>query len=721
MKPIRLTEPLIVQASLDPDAVKILRRLLRYGHEAYLVGGCVRDLSLGRIPKDFDIATSARPRQVKRLFRNSRIIGRRFKLVHIQFGDKLIEVSTFRRTPRDESFEQDRVSARRDGARRDDDDERDEVGPERHPRAEGKDRDWDQGDGDGDSDDLLIRRDNVFGSAEEDALRRDFTINALFYDLDENEVIDYIGGAEDLDRREIRTIGDPRIRFQEDPVRILRAIRFAARLDFDIDPETYDAMVETSGDLVKCAAPRVTEELQRLLSCGDAGRALDLLDRTGALDAVLPEVAEFLDRNPLIGDWEDHVYDLMIRYFDAMDDFDHGRRIVSNPTLLTVLLVGPIRERLAQEGADSDPAKVADQIVRPFASRMSISRRDAFRIKQILVAQPRLLDQRTNRSRRRRTRPADLVRREYFKDALDFFRIESMALKKNQDEADRWTDLYYDHLRRNDPEGYRLASLEAPFGLPRSERSDAEDEGFHERKSDRGASRPHQEEAHADGEAPPRKKRKRSRRGKKSAAAASDRDRDEQEKPSDRQANDSAEARGRRRSPSKGGRKTTTGRSGEERRSRSGKKAAAQKGSGGQRLEFDEIRAGPLRSGEVSQEEIEEEEALADVQWNDPLPTVGDPGPISVIRTGIDQTERRGGRRKKKKPDAASRELSKEVRDQPALQAFKMMGGDPRGHQPTRPRKLRRSEREQPARPAEQEQPFDPVADFEWIESLYNW
>src|SRR4051794_8159775 len=180
---------------VDPDAQKVVRRLTRHGFEAYLVGGGVRDLLLDRRPKDFDIATDARPEDVRSLFRNSRIIGRRFRLVHVLFGGgKVIEVATFRRTP---TLDVDPLEANGSAVA--------DV-------------------------DLLIRSDNAFGEAHEDAVRRDFTINALFYDLERGQILDWVGGMRDIERRVVRTIGDPETRFREDPVRILRAIKFAARL-----------------------------------------------------------------------------------------------------------------------------------------------------------------------------------------------------------------------------------------------------------------------------------------------------------------------------------------------------------------------------------------------------------------------------------------------------------------------------------------------------------
>ena len=669
--PDRIVEPLIVPSALDPDAVKILRRLHNYNHEAYLVGGCVRDLSLGRIPKDFDIATSARPRQVKRLFRNSRIIGRRFKLVHIQFGDKIIEVSTFRTTPRDEeSF--------------DDLDEIDDA----DDSAEDEESD------------LLIRRDNVFGTAEEDALRRDFSINALFYDIESNEVIDYVDGTRDLEDGLIRTIGEPSIRLQEDPVRILRAIRFAARLDFAFDQDTYDAMVDYQADLVRCASPRVTEELLRMLSCGNACRSWQILDRIGALDSILPDLAEFLDRNPRLGGWRENVFDQQLDYLEVLDELDHGRRIVSNPTLLAVLLVGPVLERAIEDGDDeqsADISRIADQVIRPFATRMSLSRREAFRIKQILVAQQRLRYDNAG-NRRRKIRPTDFVRRDYFRDALHFFRIESLAQDLFASELQRWTRIYYDFLKKHDRPEYRRAIHEAPFGAV----TDLED--------------PPVDLPEERDEPKERSKKRRRRKGGASG------EREEPKAPGDGAARKEEEKQGERRSAPRKRR----GRKEEPKadtRNRPVKKRSPA-GDDGQRLEFDEVRAGPLRIAETAEAGgiDEEDEQPADVCWDDQLPTVGDPGPISVILTGIDQTEKKGGRRKKRrKVDGAARELSKEIRDQPALQAFKMTEGDPRGHEANRPLKKRRTDAAADAGKKEDERPFHPINDFEWVEDLYRW
>lgn len=237
----------VSRREIDPDVVKVLYRLIRAGYVAYLVGGGVRDLMLGRKPKDFDVATSAHPQEVRELFRNSRLIGRRFRLVHVFFGPKNIEVATFRRRS-------------------------EEMSPE----------------------EPLIRHDNTFGTAEEDAFRRDFTVNALFYDPQTFRVIDYTGGVRDLRARLIRTVGDPDIRTAEDPVRMMRAVRFAARLGFEIEPATRAAIERHRSDLQKASIPRLVEETYRTIGQTGAARAMLLMEELGLLEQLMPWLSAHL-------------------------------------------------------------------------------------------------------------------------------------------------------------------------------------------------------------------------------------------------------------------------------------------------------------------------------------------------------------------------------------------------------------------------------------------
>jgi poly(A) polymerase len=293
--------PEISEDRLDPDAVKVVRRLRREGHEAYLVGGCVRDALIGLRPKDFDIATSAHPQQVKDTFRNSRLIGRRFRLAHVFFrGGKIVEVSTFRANPLDELTDL--------------------------PK------------------DLLIRHDNVFGNAVEDARRRDFTINGLFYDLDSGRVVDHVEGKADLEAQLVRTIGDPDVRMREDPVRILRAIRFAAKCAFDLEPATFAAMKKHVHEIPRCAPPRVLEEVLKLVRCGAARRSFELLRDVGALKILLPPVAVHLEQ---LGP---EAAERHLRALDALDAHVKVGEIPSDAVLLATLLMP-----LPREGAPKGP------------------------------------------------------------------------------------------------------------------------------------------------------------------------------------------------------------------------------------------------------------------------------------------------------------------------------------------------------------------------------
>jgi tRNA nucleotidyltransferase/poly(A) polymerase len=240
-------------ALIDEDALWVVKRLRAKGFEAYLTGGCVRDLLLGRTPKDFDVATAAHPNQVRAVFRNCRLVGRRFRLAHVFFpSGKVIETATFRANPTDTL---------------------DDV-PEQ---------------------DLLLSRDNVFGNVEEDARRRDLTINGLFYDPVAGKVLDFCDGRVDLEARLIRTIGDPEVRFQEDPVRILRAIKFATRLGFDIETRTWEAMCRHVGGLLRCAPARLQEEILRLLASTYASSSWALCVKAGVPQALLPEIWAALD------------------------------------------------------------------------------------------------------------------------------------------------------------------------------------------------------------------------------------------------------------------------------------------------------------------------------------------------------------------------------------------------------------------------------------------
>ncbi len=367
----------IFPASLDPRAVDVVTRLTKAGFEAYLVGGCVRDLLLGHIPKDFDVSTEARPRQIRRIFRNCRVIGRRFKLAHVHFGETIIEVATFRQNPTAENAAGENS-------------ENEEV----------------------DADALLIVRDNVFGTAEEDSVRRDFTINALLYDVNSNEVIDYVGGFEDIENKILRTIGEPAIRFAEDPVRMLRAIKFTSRLDLTLEPSLAEAL-HSCAPLIENSSPaRVIEEIFKLLACGKAQTSLAMLLDHGLLQRLLPELADY---------WADH-RDELVALGRALDFADGGKRRVSNAFLLAVLFHDPFRAQLAEQDG-TDPMVVMSDLVAPAALRTSIPRRDVAHMKHMLVTQLRL-----ERNRRgRRFRMNEFLERPSTHEAIDLLYVRSLA------------------------------------------------------------------------------------------------------------------------------------------------------------------------------------------------------------------------------------------------------------------------------------------------------
>ena len=337
-----IVEKLIPREDLDTDAVKIVQRLTRYHHKAYLVGGCVRDLLLGLRPKDFDVATSATPRQIKRLFRNSRVIGRRFRLAHVYFRDgKIIEVATFRAH------------------------ETDSEEPE-----------------DGD---VMIREDNAFGTPAEDALRRDFTINQLFYDIQGRKVIDHAGGLTDIEQRLVRTIGEPERRFREDPIRILRAIKFAARLNLEIEPETLRALVETRNDIPKAAAPRILEEINRFCLGGQARRSFELMFDHGLFEVILPEAhALYAGKEP--------VRALLLDLLAGLDERTAKGIPPDMGEVLACLLLPGLREQLgwSSDGSAEQPRglntrDVVDKTLRPLALRLRVSRRDQETCRQIVM------------------------------------------------------------------------------------------------------------------------------------------------------------------------------------------------------------------------------------------------------------------------------------------------------------------------------------------------
>jgi len=428
-----MTEPVIVpraehpisRRDIDADALKVLYRLHESGYTAYLVGGSVRDLLLSRRPKDFDIGTSAHPYQVKKLFRNCWIIGRRFRLAHVRFGLKAIEVATFRKN----------IPAGSEG-------EPAEAPPSPHATDAA------------DAADLLIKHDNTFGTPEEDAFRRDFTINALFYDVGSFSIIDYVGGLQDLKDGLIRCIGDPNERFQEDPVRMLRAIVMASRLGFRIDDPVVKA-IATHRKLMATASPaRMIEEYYKILRSGAAEATFRALAEHRLLEPVTPEIQRGTKNVAL---WEG------LAALDAYRrKFESAPATMRNPILLGTLLIplglmprkapGRFDDDLENDDAGNEsvnpeeltpqdevePGNSSKRLPSPVAHKtrfkrppkepilkigsLPIARGDTERLRQILSLQSRIADLEMSPRAKRA-----LMHRGPFEDALTWFEIHGNA------------------------------------------------------------------------------------------------------------------------------------------------------------------------------------------------------------------------------------------------------------------------------------------------------
>jgi len=378
----------ISRKDISPNALKVLYRLHQRGYKAYLVGGSVRDLMLGRRPKDFDVGTDASPQEVRRLFRNSRIIGRRFRLVHVVFEGEVIEVSTFRAAP---------------GA------SLDEIAPD-VGAARGEEPDA--------ADELLVTSDNTFGTPREDAFRRDFTVNALFYDIEDFSVNDWVGGIEDLQRRMIRVIGNPDVRLQEDPVRMMRACEYAGRLSFGIDRATQEAIQRHRQKLELASPVRVTEEILQLLRCGHAGAALQWMLELGLLEVLLPEAYAMVGGGAAgVGDFG--------RLLPTVDGIVRQGRALSDAALLAVLVLPKVLQRRDDiEAVERRPMsraalrQLVDETVAPFSTRLALSRARSSQLNHALVAFHRLCE--PGWAPRGR---AQMARRPYFDDGLALFEL----------------------------------------------------------------------------------------------------------------------------------------------------------------------------------------------------------------------------------------------------------------------------------------------------------
>ncbi|SFR83221.1 poly(A) polymerase [Marinobacter daqiaonensis] len=382
----------VSRSAISEPAKKVLNRLNNAGYEAYLVGGGVRDILLGEQPKDFDIATNATPEEVHELFRNSRLIGRRFRIVHVLFGREVIEVTTFRGNANGEDPEED------------DDRRTSEHG--------------------------LLLRDNVYGNMEEDALRRDFTVNALYYCIRDFTVIDYARGVEDLRQRQLRLIGDPETRYREDPVRMIRAVRFAAKLGFTIEPTTEAPIRELAPLLSHIPAARLFEEVLKLFSAGHGESTWYLLKQYDLIAPLFPATVKALD---------DGLSDaLIIRALQNTDDRIRQGKSVT-PYFMYAALLWPALQAEWQRRQDNGEAvqlalhQSIGKVIGKQVQATSIPKRFSGPMKEIWELQMRL-------PRRQGKRAYAIMEHPRFRAAYDFLLVREAAGEIEPGLGQWWTD-----------------------------------------------------------------------------------------------------------------------------------------------------------------------------------------------------------------------------------------------------------------------------------------
>ncbi len=387
---IERKDHILSRSNISKNALSVLYRLKDAGYEAYLVGGGVRDSLLALRPKDFDIATNATPEQIQSVFRNCRLIGRRFRLAHVYFGRELIEVATFR--------------------------------AQQNPQAD---------DTVTNADGMLLR-DNTYGSLEEDALRRDFTINALYYDIRNFSIIDYADGWTDINSKSVRLIGEPEVRYREDPVRMLRAIRFATKLDFSIEKKTAEPISSLSHLLGAIPSARLFDEYIKLFMSGRAEQNFNLLRQYGLFKYLFPEADRCLDEG------QRSFVELVRSALKNTDARVSEGKPVTPGFLVSVFLWGAVvrlTEKKQAKGEHFHPAlqKAGQEVLASQRPHVEINRRSATMIREIWSLQPRLEKQANKKTMR-------LVGHNRFRAAYDFLLLRAEAGDADPETAQWWTE-----------------------------------------------------------------------------------------------------------------------------------------------------------------------------------------------------------------------------------------------------------------------------------------
>lgn len=392
------SEHSISRAAINPNALKVLYRLHGAGYAAYLVGGCVRDLLFGYRPKDFDIVTDARPEEVRKLFKNCRLIGKRFRLAHIVFDKEIIEVATFRTHH--------------------------EKAQEQHGKI---------------SHHGMILRDNVYGSIEDDVWRRDFTINALYYNIADFSVVDYAGGMHDIEDKLLRIIGDPEQRFTEDPIRLLRAVRFLGKLNLHVSPETETLLNQLSHLLEHVSSARLFQEVLKLFQEGATASTFQLLQKYHLFEQLFPQTA------PLLGQSETKI--LLDEALAATDARIHAGKTISPAFLLAVLLWRPILQHALQLEAENIHTFVAlekalQTVLHNQTKQLAMPRALLIPIREICMLQHQF-------TYRHGSRPYRLLEHPRFRAAYDLLLLRKKAGEPVTEIADWWTAFHAgDNIQR---------------------------------------------------------------------------------------------------------------------------------------------------------------------------------------------------------------------------------------------------------------------------------
>jgi poly(A) polymerase len=395
--------------------LKVLYRLKEAGYQGFLVGGAVRDLLLGITPKDFDVATNALPDEVRRLFRNCRLIGRRFRLAHVHFGQEIIEVATFRAAAAPE--------------REDAEDDGDEEAAARSAATASDDSAHRAFDTTG-----RILRDNIYGTIEEDVWRRDFTANGVYYNIDDFSIWDFVDGVSDVRARRLKLIGDPETRYREDPVRMLRAVRFAAKLDFSIEPGTEQPIQRLAYLLDGVPPARLFDECLKLFLSGFGLKSFRLLQQYGLFEHLFPMSAAAMKLPPYA--YAQEMLELGLANTDARIAAD---KPVTPTFLFAILLWGAVLRELNERQAGPAPdlaqlMQACDTVLRAQQSRVAIPRRFGVPMRELLMLQPRF-------SRRSGIKSLSLLQHPRFRAAYDFLLLRAQAGVADPELAQWWTDV----------------------------------------------------------------------------------------------------------------------------------------------------------------------------------------------------------------------------------------------------------------------------------------